>query len=178
SAAGTLRGHYSARTPVPNLTWTRDQYLGGSDKDLAGHFKALVRGGLVEDALAEKGQAARMWREIVALSDGLPVRDRDDRAYVRVSARYGLCLYSVIHHGWQVMLRGFAGERGRVMAQHLRAYDAAWEEWRWLARRQADCASLYQPLGFGKKGADGVYGADPEHGMGPSVEGYRRLLAR
>ncbi|MFE7120193.1 hypothetical protein ACFU99_32700 [Streptomyces sp. NPDC057654] len=178
SAAGTLRGHYSARTPVPNMTWTRDQYLGGSDKDLAGHYKALVGGGLVEPALAEKAHAARIWREIVELADGLPVRDRADREFVRVSARYGFYLYSVIHHGWEVMLRGFARERNWGMAGHVRAYDEAWRGWRRLTDRHRSCASLYQPLGFGKKDADGVYGADPEHGMGPSVERYRRALAR
>ncbi|MCX4551654.1 hypothetical protein [Streptomyces sp. NBC_01500] len=179
SAAGTLRGHYSALvpTPVTRTTWTRDQFLGGSDKDLAGDYRAIVAAGRVEEVLAEKEQAARIWQEISALSDRLPLRDHDDRDYLRVSSRYGLHLYSVIHHGWQVMLHGYAGERSSLMARHLRAYDDAWTSWQRLATSRPSCATLYQPLGFGQKDADGVYDADPDHGMGPSVDACRKLLA-
>ncbi|MGP3983613.1 hypothetical protein [Streptomyces sp. KR80] len=178
SAAGTLRGHYSARFPVRKLTWTRDQFLGGSDKDLVADYKAIVAAGRVEAALAEKAQAARIWGQITDLAGELPLRNPADRAYLQVSARYGQCLYSVIHHGWQVMLRGFAGEQSEAMAAHLRAYDAAWGAWRRLADRHASCATLYQPLSFGKKNADGVYEADPDHGIGPSVDRYRKLLSQ
>ncbi|MCX4727144.1 hypothetical protein OG760_07960 [Streptomyces sp. NBC_00963] len=177
SAAGTLRGHYSALTQVKRLTWTRDQYLGGSDKDLTDDYRAIVAAGSVERILAEKAQAARIWQEISALSGRLPLRDRADRAFLRVSSRYGLHLYSVIHHGWQVMLRAYAGERSHLMAAHLRAYDSAWASWQRLADREPSCATLYQPLGFGQKDANGVYGADPDHGMGPSVDACRKLLA-
>ncbi|WP_344525079.1 hypothetical protein [Streptomyces albiaxialis] len=181
SAAGTLRGHYGAAHPVRALTWTRDQFLGGSDKDLARDFAAFVDDGVVEPVLAEKARAARIWRRVVELSDGIRLRDPDDRAYLRVSARYGHCLYSVIGHGWQVMLRGVAGDRSGsyerdTMSRHVRAYDAAWRAWARLAERHESCATLYQPYSFGKKDADGVYEADPDHGIGPSVDHYRKLL--
>jgi hypothetical protein len=91
-------------------------------------------------------------------------------------------LYTVVHHGWQVMLRGFAGDRSGTydtarMAGHLRRYDAAWRSWQRLADRTPSCATLYQPYGFGPKGPDGLYNADPDHGMKPSVDHYRSLLA-
>lgn len=185
SAAGTLRGHYSARGAVRALTWTRDQFLGGSDKDLADDFGALVEAGnaAVAQALAEKADAARIWRRVTRLSDRVPLRDPGDLEYLRVSARYGQHLYAVIDHGWQVMLRGFAGDRSGAyerdtMARHIRAYDQAWRDWRRLAERHPSCATLYQPYGFGRKDADGVYEADPDHGIGPSVDRYRALLAR
>ena len=181
SAAGTLRGHYGAARPVRALTWTRDQFLGGSDKDLAQDFAAFVDDGVVDQVLAEKARAARIWERVTELADGIRLRDPEDRDHLRVSARYGRCLYSVIDHGWQVMLRGFAGDRSGayqrdVMSRHVRAYDAAWADWRRLAERHASCATLYQPLGFGKKDSDGVYEADPDHGIGPSVDRYRKLL--
>ncbi|MDJ1132952.1 hypothetical protein [Streptomyces iconiensis] len=183
SAAGTLRGHYGARFRVRALTWTRDQFLGGSDKDLTGDFGRFVDDGLVDGALAEKARAADIWRRVTRLADRIPLRDREDREYLRVSARYGQCLYSVIDHGWQVMLRGFMGDRSGTyerdtMARHIGAYDRTWREWRRLAERHEACASLYQPYSFGKKDADGVYEADPDHGIGPSVDRYRKVLAR
>lgn len=183
SAAGTLRGHYGARYRVRALTWTRDQFLGGSDQDLADDFGALVDGGRAAGALAEKARAAGIWRHVTRLSDRIPLRDPGDRQYLRVSARYGQHLYSVIDHGWQVMLRGFAGDRSGsyerdAMARHMRAYDRAWRDWRGLAERHPSCATLYQPYSFGGKDADGVYEADPDHGIGPSVDRYRKVLAR
>ncbi|MEU1945907.1 hypothetical protein ABZ554_26620 [Streptomyces sp. NPDC020125] len=180
SAAGTLRGHYSTVYPLSRLTWTRDQFLGGSDKDLTADFGRIHAAGLVEKVLEEKARAARAWAQITRLADTIPLRDREDRAYLRVSTRYGRCLYDVIHQGWQVMLRGFVGDTTgaydtRAMARHLHAYDAAWARWHDLAR-DPGCATLYQPLGFGAKNADGLYDADPNHGMKPSVDRYRALL--
>ncbi|MFG2499430.1 hypothetical protein ACGFSB_14620 [Streptomyces sp. NPDC048441] len=177
SAAGTLRGHYSTLLPVKRLTWTRDQFLGGSDKDLIPDYDAIAAAGLVEQALAEKAQAARIWQEVTGLADRIPLRDRADRRHLQVSARYGLHLYSAIHHGWQVMLRGYTGERSATMRTHVKAWDTTWTSWQRLADRHPSCATLYQPLGFGKKDADGVYEADPDHGMGPSVDHYRKELA-
>lgn len=183
SAAGTLRGHYSARFPVEALTWTRDQFLGGCDRDLVNDYDAILDRGLVDVALAEKEQAARIWQEITELADRIPLRNPADRAYLRVSARYGKYLYAVVHHGWEVMLRGFAGDRdGRydndAIAAHLRAYDDAWRGWRRLEAREPSCGTLYQAHSFGPMDANGVHSADPDHGMGPSVERYRGLLAR
>jgi hypothetical protein len=180
SAAGTLRGHYSTLVPV-KVTWTRDQFLGGSDKDLAGNFADIVTKDLVEEVLAEKEQAARIWGQVVSLAGTIPLRDHGDREYLRVSAGYGRSLYSVIHHGWQVMLRGFAGDRTGTydtarIADHLRRYDAAWESWQRLAAANPSCATLYQPLGFGPKDANGLFNADPDHGMKPSVDRYRALV--
>ncbi|QWF82653.1 hypothetical protein [Amycolatopsis sp. CA-230715] len=181
SAAGTLRGHYSQVHPMRRLLWTRDQFLGGSDKDLADDFTSIVDKGQIEPVLAEKAEAARIWREVVSLSDTLPLREGADRDYLRVSARYGQALYDVIHHGWQVMLRGFAGDRtGRydraAMRAHLHRYDETWLRWQRLAAENPSCGTLYQPYGFGKKGPDGLYDADPDHGMKPSVDRYRALL--
>ncbi|RZQ59597.1 hypothetical protein EWH70_33415 [Amycolatopsis suaedae] len=180
SADAVLRGHYSLHHPI-RWTWTRDQFLGGSDKDLTKDFTGIVRQGLVDRVLAEKREAARMWDEIVALADGLPIRSTEDRDYLRVSTRYGLHWHRVVHHGWEVMLRGFAAEQGAprdeaAMRWHLARYDAEWRRWERLAAREPSCATLYQPYSFGKRGPDGLYDADPDHGMKPSVDHYRATL--
>ncbi|MFD9890170.1 hypothetical protein ACFWY9_12580 [Amycolatopsis sp. NPDC059027] len=182
SAAGVLRGHYSVVHPMGKLMWTRDQFLGGSDKDLTSDFAAVVAAGRVETVLDEKQRAARMWDEIVALSWTLPLRDHADRDYLRVSARYGQSWHRVVHHGWEVMLRGFAGDRGgrydkAAMRHHLARYDAEWERWQRLAECEPSCATLYQPYSFGPKGPDGLYNADPDHGIKPATDHYRALLS-
>jgi hypothetical protein len=182
SAAGVLRGHYSVVHPMGRLMWTRDQFLGGSDKDLTSDYTAILDAGRVEPVLAEKRQAARIWDEIVALASTLPLRDHADRDYLRVSARYGQSWHRVVHHGWEVMLRGFAGDRAgtyekAAMRYHLDRYDAEWERWRHLASSEPSSATLYQPYSFGPKGPDGLYNADPDHGMKPATDHYRALLS-
>ncbi|WP_205670011.1 MULTISPECIES: hypothetical protein [unclassified Amycolatopsis] len=178
SAAAVLRGHYSVVHPMGRLMWTRDQFLGGSDKDLTSDYAAIVAAGRVEPVLAEKAEAARMWDEIVALSGTLPLRNHADRTYLRVSARYGQSWHRVVHHGWEVMLRGYAGAHDKAaMRYHLARYDAEWQRWQRLAKTEPSCATLYQPYSFGPKGPDGLYNADPDHGIKPATDYYRRLLS-
>ncbi|WP_370933103.1 hypothetical protein [Amycolatopsis sp. cg13] len=178
SAAAVLRGHYSVVHPMGRLMWTRDQFLGGSDKDLTSDYDAIIAKGRVEPVLAEKANAARMWDEIVALSDTIPLRNHADRTYLRVSARYGQSWHRVVHHGWEVMLRGYAGGYDKaVLRYHLARYDAEWQGWQRLAKTEPSCATLYQPYSFGPKGPDGLYNADPNHGIKPATDYYRRLLS-
>ncbi|MFB9923718.1 hypothetical protein ACFORO_15120 [Amycolatopsis halotolerans] len=178
SAAAVLRGHYSVVHPMGRLMWTRDQFLGGSDKDLTSDYDAIIATGRVEPVLAEKAEAARMWDEIVALSDTIPLRNHADRTYLRVSARYGQSWHRVVHHGWEVMLRGYAGGYDKaVLRYHLARYDAEWQGWQRLAKTEPSCATLYQPYSFGPKGPDGLYNADPNHGIKPATDYYRRLLS-
>ncbi|MET9261955.1 hypothetical protein [Amycolatopsis sp. NPDC004079] len=178
SAAAVLRGHYSVVHPMGRLMWTRDQFLGGSDKDLTSDYDAIIAKGRVGPVLAEKAEAARMWDEIVALSDTIPLCNHADRTYLRVSARYGRSWHRVVHHGWEVMLRGYAGGYDKaVLRYHLARYDAEWQGWQRLAKAEPSCATLYQPYSFGPKGPDGLYNADPNHGIKPATDYYRRLLS-
>lgn len=64
SAAAVLRGHYSLRFQLYNVNWTRDQFIGGSDKDLTDDFLDIYEGGLVDAVLAEKAEAVRIWTRI------------------------------------------------------------------------------------------------------------------
>ncbi len=183
SAAGVLHGHYSTVLRLQNLAWTRDEYLGGSDLDLARDFATISRTGEREAVLAEKGRATSTWRVIVGLTDALTFADPDTTAFARLSSRYGALLYAVIAHGWGVMLWGVEGDRtGRynlkAMAAHLREYDAAWGAYRRLPATSAGCPTLYVPYSFRAAASpreDPT--ADLRHGMAPSIERYRRLLA-
>ena len=183
SATGVLHGHYSTVLRLQNLAWTRDEYLGGSDLDLARDFTVISRTGRREDVLAEKGRAASTWYGIVGLADAIVFADPDTTAFARLSSRYGALLYAVIAHGWGVMLWGVEGDRtGRynlkAMDAHLREYDAAWGAYRRLPATGARCPTLYVPYSFRAAASprqDPT--ADTRHGMAPSIERYRRLLA-
>ncbi|WP_020666518.1 hypothetical protein [Amycolatopsis nigrescens] len=181
SAAGVLRGHYSKVFELRRLTWTRDQFLGGSDKDLTADFQRVYDAGLVAEVLREKADAVSIWERADRVAGRIRPRDRADREYLRVSTRYGLLLHRIIQHGWAVMLTGFVGERtGKpdtaTIAAHLRGYDAAWADYRRLAEENPSCATLYLPQSFGPRNPDGTYDADPDHGMRQSVDRYRPLV--
>ncbi|SDY41279.1 hypothetical protein SAMN05216215_102649 [Saccharopolyspora shandongensis] len=178
SAAGVLRGHYSTVFELGRTTWMRDQFLGGSDKDLTADFQHVLDAGLVDAALAEKATAAAIWSRIDRLAAQIRPPDPETREYLRVSSRYGLLLHRVIHHGWGAMLRGFAGDRTgdydtAAIRAHIAGYDRAWSEFRRLADTSPSCASLYVPQSFGPRNPDGTYDADPDHGMRQSVDRYR-----
>jgi hypothetical protein len=99
SSAGVLHGQYSTRLRLSNLAWTRDQYLGGSDLELASDFQTITRRGLTGLVLAEKAYGAAIWREVMALAEGITLEEADASEYVRVSSRYGMLLHSIIEHG-------------------------------------------------------------------------------
>jgi hypothetical protein len=181
SATGVLHGHYSTVLRLDNLTWTRDQFLGGSDQDLVRDFQRIHQVRHAHRVLAEKAYAASVWQEIARLAGAVAFPGRAEREYLRVSSRYGLLLYAIIYHGWAVMLKGFEGDRTHrydegAIAQHLVAYDQTWRAYQELQRTQRSCASLYEPYGFGPQDSRGLYNADPTHGMKPSVDRYRPLI--
>lgn len=187
SSQGVLHGHYSTVHRLAALAWTRDEYLGGSDLELAEDFKQIIAQGQAGPVAAEKLSAAEDWRRIVSLADGLaeaiaphsPV----DADFIATSARYGALLYAAIAHGWVVMLKGLEGQRsGRfdraAMRFHLSRFDAAWKAFERLRARAAECATVYQPFSFAEPADPSREDprSDPAHGLRPSLEQYRRLL--
>ena len=182
SAAGVLRGHYSLLFTLDNVNWTRDQFIGGSDKDLTEDFHGIYDAGLVDAALAEKAEAVQHWTRIDRLARQLRPRDQDVRDYLRVSARYGLLLHRIFHHGWGVTLTGFVGDQTgdydtATIRAHLAGYDRAWTDLDRLDDENPSCATLYVPQSFGTHNPDGTWDADPDHGMRQSVDRYRQLTS-
>ena len=188
SSQGVLHGHYSTVHQLGALAWTRDEYLGGSDLELAEDFRQIIAARQAEPVAAEKLQAAELWQRIVDLADGLAAaiapRSRTDAAYVATSARYGALLYAAIAHGWVVMLKGVEGEVGgrfdrSAMRFHLQRFDAAWRALERLPAHAAQCATLYQPFSFAEPADPSREDprADPAHGLRPSLERYRRMLS-
>lgn len=184
SAAGVLHGHYSTVVRLQGLAWTRDEYLGGSDLDLAPDFAAIADHGLAEPVLAEKANAVLTWQEIVRLADSLQPVDAATSSYLGLSSRYGALLYAIIANAWAVMLPGVEGDRsGRydreAMRVHLQAYDEAWAAFEQLRAGQSPSPTLYVPLSFmGPSSPRSLPSADPDHGMRSSIERYRRIVGR
>jgi hypothetical protein len=181
SATAVLHGHYSTLFRLGSLTWTRDEFLGGSDKDLAHDFQRIYDSHHVDGAIVEKGRAVAVWEQIARLAGEVAFPGRADGDFVRASAQYGLLLYAIIHHGWAVMLKGVEGDHTHSydvnrIAEHVGAYDRAWTAYEWLRQTHPASASLYVPYGFGPQDPQGLYNADPGHGMKPSVDRYRLVI--
>lgn len=169
SATGTLHGRYSTVMPV-NLTWTRDEYLGGCDLELADAFAQAHEKGLMADLIAEKAGAAATWQRISDLACELTGLEPSLAEFIRTSSEYGRLLYTAIHHAWAVMLLGTAGDRGGQydqarIAEHLGAFDRTWSRYEQL-RTRPGCAGLYRPHSF----------RAPHTGLTNSLNRYRDLL--
>lgn len=182
SAGGVLHGHYSTVRRLARLAWTRDMYLGGSDRDLRPDFQAIIERGLVEPVLAEKRRAILLWSRVAALADQIRLPNPAQQSYARVSSRFGLLLFSIIAHGWEVMLRGLHGDLtghydATAIRRALRAYDLTWHEYERLRANHGDCPTLYVPYSFQAPAGPRLDPtADPHHGMKPSVDRYRAML--
>ena len=182
SCAGVLHGQYSTVLRLSNLAWTRDQYLGGSDLELASDFQTIIHRGLTGRVLAEKAYGAAIWQDVMALAEGITLDDAAASEYVRVSSRYGVLLHSIIEHGWAVMLKGTEGDRTKsydraTMLKHLRAYETAWTALDALRDAHGLCATLYVPYSLRVASSPRTDpSVDPDHGMGPSIRHYQRLL--
>ncbi len=178
SAEGVLEGHYCAYAGVP-LTWTRDQYMAGARR-LRGTFEALRRRNRVEEALAEKKEAAAVWEQIEALSRRVHFKDSATTEFVRTSCAYGRIKYGIFYEGWTVMLLGWLGDQsGRYdtarMAAAILDYDRLWKEWRALKAAHPSCATIYSPDYCRFLPQKGMF---PAPGMKASMDPYRKILEK
>jgi hypothetical protein len=189
SAKAVLRGHMSLDLKMhPDWAfWMRDEFLAGSEPYdpaeakkypseglLYDAFTEFYNNGTLQKAVAEKQEAAEIWKKIVQLSRQVKSANPNDDTYIRVSSLYGLYLHRIIASGWQVMALGFEGDRTGVynkkaLRKGIAAYDKAWKAFNRLKQTEPTCATLYKPNAF-------IYVAPSyfgEKGMGFSVNKYR-----
>ena len=76
SAAAVLRGQCSLKGPV-DLWWARDDFIAAPD------LNVFVTNNLVKDALAEKAEAAGMWKRIETLAQQINFPDAPDEGFCR-----------------------------------------------------------------------------------------------
>ena len=87
SAQAVIRGHRSTFADI-DTWWTRDHYI-SEPPALPVNDVALKR------VIDEKHEAVSMFKRIVSLADSINMPDPVNRDYMRISARYGLCLHQI-----------------------------------------------------------------------------------
>ena len=190
SAMAVLRGHASASLPFDNawVWWMRDEFLAGSDANSEGGsfasegiifkmFTVLYKQGLLERSVVEKQEAVQLWSQIVKLSSGIKMTNKQDQAYLKVSSTYGLLLHQIIAEGWSIMALGFEGDQTGIynkqkLAVSIKNYDLLWQKYREFKTDHPACASLYKPYAFTYIAPD----YHQEKGMQQSVDKYRSLI--
>lgn len=161
SSQAVLRGQVTALGTGMDLWWTRDDKLGSLS---LGDF---ISKGVVEESIAEKANAVDMWKQIERLSTSVRFPLAETNTFVQTSSIYGRMKYTVIQHGWTVMLLGQLGDQNHLydkprIHREITAYDAAWKVWQEWCATQPSCATLYKDFGF-----------DNAPGLGAAVEHYR-----
>jgi len=140
SSEAGLKGRYCAWGKVDKL-WMRDDVIGGL-KQLAGGFDSLKNSGKTHEALREKEESVRLWKEIVSLSEQVEHDDESLVRFIRVSCRYGLLLFSIVEKGWRIMADGNEGLP--VSGEDRESFDQLWEEYRDLKAENPECPSLFR----------------------------------
>lgn len=149
SAHGILMGRQCAafdrllnESVLPTACWMRDDRLGGSGQ-LGLVLETLAIHDQLDEALEEKAEAVRIWEKIVDLAAGINWPPGAKGEFVRVSAHYGLRLFRIVHHGWQVLIEGQRRGGGVALAAAIRDYEEAWIDYRKLSASPL-CPSLYR----------------------------------
>lgn len=165
SARGVLKGRQCAafdrlleESVLPTACWMRDDRLGGSEQ-LGRVLETLASHGQLDEALAEKAEAVRIWQQIVEIAEAIHWPAGADGEFVRVSSSYGLRLFCIVHHGWRVLIEGFRGEDAAALSDAIRSYEEAWMDYRKLSA-SSQCPSLYRGEYFSLPGTPSAKGLD------------------
>lgn len=154
SAAAVFRGQLSFHGSVP-VWWCRDQYLEVPD------LSNLFRAGKTQEALEEKSEAVKLWRQIEHLAREIKFKDPVSQEFAEVSTTYGRIKYAIFEQIWTlVFLKGDYEGSGKCefakLGRSLAEYDRLWSEWRTLQRTHAACPSLYMDIASPYSGAPAV----------------------
>lgn len=148
SARAVLKGRQCAsfdtlldESVLPTACWMRDDRLGGRDQ-LGLVLQTLADHGEMDEALAEKAEAVRIWERIVDIANKIKWPPGADGEFVKVSSFYGLLLFRIVHRGWRVMIKGFRDDDPVALSDAIRSYDESWIDYRKLAA-SPQCPSLY-----------------------------------
>ena len=191
SAQGVLRGHESGKYYFDKdwVWWSRDEFLAGIDSFSVSQklfpsegflnqaFEWYYKSGLLDSVIQEKEDNVDLWKNIVALSTQIKMKNKKDEQYVSVSSKYGFLLHTIIAKGWKVMAIGYKGDKeGKYDKASLKKailqYDEAWKQYKLLKVKNPSCASLYKPFAFIYLGPE----YHNEKGMGASVDRYRKFV--
>jgi hypothetical protein len=164
SARTILKGRYCEafdrllhENVLPCACWMRDDRLGGGDQ-LEILLDTLAANGQFDEALAEKAEAVTLWENIRALAEEIDWPTGATGDFVKLSAEYGLLLFSIVHQGWRALIEGSRSNHS-ARADAVARYDELWEQYRRLGEAPG-CPSLYLGEYFSLPSSPPVPGLD------------------
>ena len=95
---------------------------------------------------AQQPEAVELWQEIVRLAGEIYFANPETADFVKVSSSYGLDLYRIYQAYINLNLAGLKADH-KELGDLLKKYDAAWNDYRELAKAHRNCASLYEAHG-------------------------------
>jgi hypothetical protein len=170
SAKAILKGRYCEafdrmlqESVLPTACWMRDDRLGGRFQ-LKIVFDHLHKKNHLADALLEKAEAVRLWKQIQQLVAEISWPKDARGEFVKCSAEYGQLLFSIVYEGWRVLVAGYLGDSSgrynRVEIMDATAnYAELWRKYRKLATSTA-CATIYEGRYFSLPEMPPVAGLD------------------
>lgn len=180
SAQGILKGRHCEafdrelqEAVLPTGCWMRDDRLGGREQ-LAMVLRFLSDNGRLDQALAEKAEAAVIWQEIVELVESITWPAGPTGEFAKISAAYGRALFNIVYQGWRVLCAGQRGDDSgsydrQELSSAIACYDQSWRLYRLLEANPL-CPSLFRGEYFSLPGFPVAAGLDE------SVEHYKALL--
>ena len=142
SAQAVIRGHRSTFADI-DVWWTRDHYI-SAPPALPTDPVALKR------VIDQKHEAVSLFQRIVNLADSINMPDPVNRDYMRVSARYGLCLHRIYAVAFDLKLLSLNSSSSKTQIDSLLIeYDKAWVDYNKLATdNPTTCPTLYMDKAF------------------------------
>ncbi|MDR7209854.1 hypothetical protein [Flavobacterium piscis] len=150
SIEGVRKGQCNSYT-INDKWWSRDEFF--SVRANQNVLNEILKNSLERKVLAEKAEAAAIWRQIEALSNQMSIDDSVLQEAIRVSCSYGRIKYELIEQMWILMIEdskyNISGQlKNEIVKTSIKRYDDLWNEWRSLKNSSKQCATLYIDLAF------------------------------
>ncbi|MBO4898367.1 MAG: hypothetical protein J5590_08740 [Clostridia bacterium] len=150
-------------TKMPSANWIRDDRIAGLHKDLNEVFDCLEAKNSVEDAIEEKKNAVRLWKEIKADFEKISIPNAELKDFILNSAEYAIRFFSIISVAFQIFAKC---RKSEDVTDLLKEYDKLWEKYK-ETQLFPDAATLYY---------DDYLFEEQKRGLGDTIEYCRAHL--
>lgn len=148
---------------MPSANWLRDDRIAGLHKGLNEVFDYLEEHDKVEEAIKEKENAVKLWKEIKADFERVDIPDIKLKSFIINSTEYAIRFFSIINVAFKIFARR---RKNEDVSELISEYDRLWEKYK-ETQNFPEAATLYH---------DDYLFEEKKRGLGDTIDYCRKHL--